>query len=211
MILGITGCPGSGKSVLAKVIASRGWMLIDADLVGREVVEEDGDMRRELARIFGRDILGKDGKLDRRLLARKAFATHENTLKLNRVVHPVLVRRITEKIRDERNAGTHAVVDCALIYEWGIEGLFDLVVCIRADESLRKKRLMERDGRSDEEVERMFSAQLPEPLKVLKADIVLSNNDKPESMVIYGLMLADLPRYFREGGCIFLRSAPETA
>lgn len=211
MILGITGCPGSGKSVLAKVIASRGWMLIDADLVGREVVEEDEDMLRELARIFGRDILGKDGKLDRRLLARKAFATNENTRKLNRVVHPVLVRRITEKIRDERNAGTHAVVDCALIYEWGIEGLFDLVVCIRADESIRKKRLMERDGRSDEEVERMFSAQLPETVKVQKADIVLTNKDTPENMVIYGLMLADLPRYFREGGCISLRSAPETA
>jgi dephospho-CoA kinase len=108
------------------------------------------------------------------------------------------VRRIKERIREEQNAGVHVVVDCALIYEWGIEGLFDLVVCIRADEGIRKKRLMERDGRTAEEVERMFSAQLPESLKVLKADIVLANDDARENMVIYGLMLAELPKYEKE-------------
>jgi dephospho-CoA kinase len=211
MIIGITGCPGSGKSVLAKVIASRGWMLIDADLVGREVVEKDEDMLRVLALIFGRDILGEDGKLDRRLLARKAFASQENTLKLNEVVHPVLIKRITGKIREARNSGKHAVVDCALIYEWGLERLFDLVVCVRADESMRKKRLIERDCRSEEDVEKMFSAQLPETVKVQKADIVISNNARPENMEIFGLMLSDLPGYLREGGCISLRSAPENA
>ncbi|MFA6470629.1 MAG: dephospho-CoA kinase [Candidatus Latescibacterota bacterium] len=195
MILGITGCPGSGKSVVSKVVASKGWKLIDADLIGREVVEQDEAILKELTHTFGADIIGQDGKLDRRLLARRAFVDVENTRKLNYVVHPVLLEKIKKIIRAERIAGAHAVVDCALIYEWGIEGLFDRVVCIRAREDIRKMRLINRDGRSDEEVERIFAAQFPEELKVQKADIVFTNNETVENMIIYGLMLAELPEF----------------
>ena len=198
MILGITGCPGSGKSLVAKAIASKGWKLIDADLIGREVVEQDEAIRKELSLTFGADIMEQDGKLNRRLLARRAFVDAENTKKLNDVVHPVLVGRIRDKIKEERIAGTHAVVDCALIYEWGIEGLFDRVVCVRAKEDIRKMRLISRDGRSEEEVERIFASQLPEELKVQKADIVFTNNDAIENMVVYGLMLAELPGFGNE-------------
>jgi len=192
MILGITGCPGSGKSVLAKAVASRGWVLVDADIVGRDVVEQDKEMLDELARIFGADILGPEGKLDRRLLARRAFSTPEETRKLNGVVHPALMGKIAGIIGKLRSEGRNAVVDCALIYEWNIERLFDRVVCVRADEKLRKRRLMERDGRSEEEIERMFSAQLPESVKVRKADIVFSNNLDIESITSYGFMLGEL-------------------
>jgi dephospho-CoA kinase len=199
MILGVTGCPGSGKSDLAKVIASKGWKLIDADLVARVLVEQDRDILEELSMVFGADILGQDFKLNRRLLAQRAFADSESTHKLNNIVHPVLVGRISDLIREGRNTRSHTVIDCALIYEWGIERLFDLVVCVRADESLRKKRLMIRDSRTDEEIKRIFSAQLPEEIKVRKADIVLTNNGYIENLKVYGLMFAELPGLDKEG------------
>jgi dephospho-CoA kinase len=199
MILGVTGCPGSGKSLLAAALAEKGWTLVDVDALGREVVEGDGAMLGELARLFGEDIIGQDGKLNRRLLARRAFSTSENTGMLNRVVHPTLIAKVSGVIRRLRDAGKRTVVDCALIYEWGIEALFHVVVCVRADADIRRNRLMERDLRSAEEVERIFAIQLPECDKAIRADIVLANNGPRERLIAYGFMLSDLPVYIEEG------------
>ena len=195
MILGITGCPGSGKSMLTDVLVQREWILIDADELGREVVEFNPDVLDELKKSFGSDIINTEGRLDRRLLAARAFAKPEKTKLLNNIVHPRLIRRLKERIENERERNTNSVVDCALIFEWGIEKLFDMVVCVSADESLRKKRLMTRDTRSLPEIEDLFAAQLPECEKMRKADIVIKNNNSVEKLKMFGMLLADLPRY----------------
>ncbi|MFC1692129.1 dephospho-CoA kinase [Candidatus Latescibacterota bacterium] len=194
MILGITGCPGSGKSLLASEIEKHGWVLIDADEIGREVVESSSDILKNLADAFGSDIVDSDGKLDRRLLAKRVFGNIENTNKLNKIVHPPLIKRLKSSIKEVISENRNGVIDCALIFEWDIEDIFDFVICAAADERLRKKRLMERDGRSSEEVENLFSAQLLESEKMRKADIVLKNNDSIERMKIFSKMLAELPR-----------------
>ena len=196
MILGITGCPGSGKSMLTDILVQSEWGLIDADELGREVVEFNPDVLDELKKSFGSDIINTEGRLDRRLLAARAFAKPEKTKLLNNIVHPRLIRRLKERIENERERNTNSVVDCALIFEWGIEKLFDMVVCVSADESLRKKRLMDRDTRSLSEIEDLFAAQLPECEKMRKADIVIKNNNSVEKLKMFGMLLADLPRYY---------------
>lgn len=198
MILGVTGCPGSGKSILAAVMSERGWKLIDADRVGRDIVERDAGMREDLSRAFGADIIGVEGALNRRLLARRAFSSPENTRRLNSLVHPALTRHILEMIETERKSGGNTVLDCALIYEWEIGKSLDHVLCVRADKDIRRKRLMIRDGRTPEEIDRLFSIQLPEREKVLRADIVVSNNGNTDELAAYGLMLAELPNFLRE-------------
>ena len=196
MILGITGCPGSGKSMLTDVLVQREWILIDADELGREVVEFNPDVLDELKKSFGSDIINTEGRLDRRLLAARAFAKPEKTKLLNNIVHHRLIRRLKERIENERERNTNSVVDCALIFEWGIEKLFDMVVCVSADESLRKKRLITRDTRSLSEIEDLFAAQLPECEKMRRADIVIKNNNSVEQLKMFGMLLADLPRYY---------------
>jgi len=198
MILGITGCPGSGKSMLTGILVQREWILIDADELGREVVELNPDVLDELKKTFGSDIINPEGRLDRRLLAVRAFAKPENTKLLNDIVHPRLIRRLKERIEDEKERNTNSVVDCALIFEWEIEKLFDLVVCVSAYENFRKKRLMARDNRSQSEIENLFAAQLPEYEKMRKADIVIKNNNSVEKLKKIGMLLADLPRYYSE-------------
>jgi len=198
MILGITGCPGSGKSMLTDVLVQREWILIDADELGREVVEFNPDVLDELKRTFGSDIINTEGRLDRRLLAVRAFAKPEKTKLLNNIVHPRLIRRLKERIENERERKTNSVVDCALIFEWGIEKLFDMVVCVSADESLRKKRLMDRDTRSLSEIEDLFAAQLSECEKMRKADIVIKNNNSVEKLKMFGMLLSGIPRYYSD-------------
>jgi dephospho-CoA kinase len=162
------------------------------------VVEWDIVILGNLARIFGVDIIGSDKKLDRRLLARRAFSSPEKTRLLNEAVHPQLIGRILEMITFHRNTGGNTIVDCALIYEWGIEKNFDRIICVRADEAIRRSRLTVRDNRSPEEIDRLFSVQLPEDEKVLKADIVFANNGSREELTAYGLMIGDMPRFLRE-------------
>ena len=197
MIIGITGCPGSGKSILAGVMAEQEWVLVDADEIGHEVVEDDPVVLGKLTEAFGRDIIDADGKLERHVVAKRAFADKGKTRQLNDIVHPVLIDRIISRINELRSKKNDAVVDCALIFEWGIEDLFDIVVTVQSHEHLRKERLLKRDGRSSDEIEGMFSAQLPESEKVSRADIVFANNSSPDRIEAYGLMLSELPRYFR--------------
>ena len=196
MIIGITGCPGSGKSILAAVIAEQGWVLIDADTIGREVVEHDSSILNELTKAFGKDILDSDGKLNRHLVAKRAFSNSENNQTLNEIVHPSLINRLKSRIAELRAEKNDVVVDCALIFEWGIERLFDVVVCVQAHEQIRKERIAKRNGRSSEDIEGIFSAQLPESEKVKKSDIVYANNSSIDKIRAYGLMLSELPRYF---------------
>ena len=195
MIIGLTGCPGSGKSVLAAELVKNGWLLVDADDMGREVVEEDPAVLTGLIDAFGRDIVNSDGVLLRRVLGKRAFADPVKTRKLNDIVHPRLIRSLREKVRSLQHSGNNTVVDCALIFEWEIQSIFDVVICVAADEQLRTERIMLRDGRSAEDVENIFSAQLPEIEKIQKADIVIKNNGSIESLNIYGKLFSCLPDY----------------
>ncbi len=193
MIVGITGCPGAGKSMLAKAVAAHGWALVDADGMGRDVVDSDQDVRDRLADAFGADVIGSDGKLVRPLVAKRAFADASGTETLNSIVHPALVRRLKSFIETIRTRNEHAVVDCSLIFEWGIEDKHDLVVCVHADPETRKKRIMDRDGRSPEEVDGMFRAQLPEDEKIRRSHIAFANDSLPESLTAFGAVVAGLP------------------
>jgi len=194
MILGLTGCPGSGKTVVANALAGKGWRVIDADRVGKDVVESDHAVTNALAQKFGHDIIAPDGILDRRLLARRAFATADETAVLNAIVHPALIARLKTMIENERKADRNIVVDCALIYEWGIENIFDLVICVHAEPERRMNRLMERDGRTVQDIKCLFAAQYPEIEKILRADIAIANNGTVERLESLALLLDFLPR-----------------
>lgn len=195
MVIGVTGCPGSGKSILASVIAEQGWILVDADDLGREVVENDSSILSELVQAFGQDIIDSDSNLNRHLVARRAFADSEKNQVLNDIVHPALIDRLKSRINELQAEKAHVVVDCALIFEWEIESLFDVVVCVQAHEHIRRERIIKRDGRSSDEVDGIFSAQLSESEKVHRADIVLANNGSIDRIKAYGLMLSELSRY----------------
>lgn len=198
MVIGITGCPGSGKSVLSGFLAENGWVLIDADSAGRDVVENNPVILNKLADAFGADIIGGDGRLNRGLLASRAFENGEKTGLLNGIVHPALISDIKKKIDRLKNEGENTVVDCALIFEWGIENIFDVVVTVQSEEGLMKSRLMKRDKRSEEQIRGIFNAQLPQSEKIKKADIIISNNSSLEKLKTYGLMISALNKCLKK-------------
>jgi len=176
VLIGITGCMGSGKSTFARFLEKRGAALVDADQLGHQVLEIPA-MVAELVAAFGPQIAGQGGRIARRELGRLAFANPEGLATLNRIVRPYLEALLWKEA--DRLAGpkgeVKVVVDAALIFEWGVEDRFDLVVVVDAPEPLRCQRAAARQGLSEGEVRRRLARQLPAAAKAARADLVVPN------------------------------------
>jgi dephospho-CoA kinase len=144
MLIGITGQIGAGKSTAAKILESMGAVVIDADRIGKKVVDESVQLRRDLVREFGTAILSASGRLRRKKLAESAFASDMNKAKLDRLVHPFLLRELRKQIRSALRKSDLVVIDAALLLDWNLDREVDQVWVIHASQSCRLRRLTER-------------------------------------------------------------------
>jgi len=175
LIVGLTGQTGAGKSTVAAMLADRGFIIIDGDVIAREIMAAGSPVLKTLAAEFGKDILNGDGSLNRKLLASRAFAGRESTLRLNEITHPIITENIVSKIKNAEKEGARAVIiDAAVLLESGVAGLCDLIAAVTAPEEIRLSRIMERDGLNKADALIRIQAQLGEEYYQKKADIVLT-------------------------------------
>ena len=165
-IIGITGGISTGKSTASKIIQKKGFAVIDADLIAREVVEVGKPAYKELIKYFGEGILREDGSIDRKKLGDTVFNDVRLLNKLNSILHPYIYEEM--KLEMEKYCGRDGLVflDIPLLYEKyhelndnGI--IFDEVWLVYADEEVQLKRLMERNNLNKEEAMARIRAQLP--------------------------------------------------
>ena len=171
--VGLTGGIASGKSVVAAELAARGAIIIDADVLAREVVEPGTPALAAIIYRFGAQALS-DGRLDRARLAQIVFADPLARRDLERIVHPAVRARAAEL---ERAAGAAAVVVhvIPLLVETGQQEDFDLVVTVDVDHETQIKRLMARNGYTRDEAESRIAAQASREDRRVAADVVLGN------------------------------------
>ena len=94
MLLGLTGQIGSGKSSAAMILKSFGAIIIDADRIGHQVVENSKELQKKMQNEFGKDIISKTGKINRKKIAQRAFHDKTSKKKLNSLVHPYLLKEL---------------------------------------------------------------------------------------------------------------------
>jgi dephospho-CoA kinase len=171
--VGLTGGIASGKSMVAEELAARGAVIIDADLLAREVVQPGTPALAAIIDRFGPEVV-RDGQLDRARLAQIVFADPLARRDLERIVHPAVRARAAEL---ERAAGDAAVVVhvIPLLVETGQHQDFDLVVTVDADHETQIQRLMLRNGLSRAEAESRTAAQASREDRKRAADVVLDN------------------------------------
>jgi dephospho-CoA kinase len=169
----LTGGIASGKSTVATELAARGAIVIDADVLAREVVEPGTSALAAIIDRFGTDVLS-DGRLDRARLAEIVFAEPLARRDLERIVHPAVRARAAEL---ERAAGAAAVVVhvIPLLVETGQQEDFDLVVTLDVDHETQIQRLMTRNGFTRAEAESRVAAQASREDRRIAADVVLDN------------------------------------
>jgi dephospho-CoA kinase len=172
--VGLTGGITSGKSLVAAELAARGAIVIDADVLAREVVEPGTPGLAAIIERFGPEVL-TDGRLDRAHLAEIVFADPVARRDLEGIVHPAVRARAAEL---ERAAGSAAVVVhvIPLLVETGQQGDFDLVVTIDVDHETQIQRMMARNGFSRTEAEARIAAQAAREDRKAAADMVLDNS-----------------------------------
>ena len=169
LVVGLAGGVGSGKSTVAAIFIKQGARGIDADALGHRVLDLPA-VRAGLVRDWGGGIL-QDGRVDRAALARLAFRSRKSVARLNRRVHPEILKEIRRRIAKARG---WVILDAALLFETGADALCDKVVFVSAPRALRARRVRSR-GWGPGELKRRERFQLPVVYKKKKADYVIDN------------------------------------
>ena len=157
MLIGITGQIGAGKTTAANILKVMGAVVIDADKIGRKVVENSPRLIPKLARAFGPQILTPTGNLRRKKTAEIAFSSEKNRKLLNRLVHPYLLREIKKQIKRKLGKKNVVVIDAALLLDWNLDNIVDLTLVIGCSKEKRTTRLMKRGLSKSDALARMKS------------------------------------------------------
>ncbi|MEY2773599.1 MAG: Dephospho-CoA kinase [Actinomycetota bacterium] len=180
MYLGLSGGIGSGKSTVAKILADLGAVVIDADVIAKEVLEPNQAGYQRAIEVFGESILDSDRRIDRKKLAELVFQNSDALAKLEAIVHPAVIARVAQ-IRNSLPESTVVVYDTPLLFEKNLQGQFDKVLIVVTDSEHRKARLIER-GLEITDIEARIANQATDAQRRTVADFVIENNGSPEQL-----------------------------
>lgn len=167
--VGLTGPTGAGKSYVCEIFREKGFKIIDCDKIAHELTAKNAPILTELASEFGEDVV-KNGELDRKLLASRAFDTKEHTKKLNSILHPA----IAEKCKEEAQGLT--VLDASQLFEANMHSDCYKVIGVLADEDVRIKRIIARDNITEQQAKLRMSAQFDNDYFIDNCDYIIYNN-----------------------------------
>lgn len=158
-VIGLTGPTGAGKSTVAAAFRKQGCVIVDADKAARGVADRP-ECLAKLENAFGSDILAADGRLNRHALAGLAFASPEETEKLNGIMHPAIFTECSQRLAAACASDCRAVIlDAPLLFESGAERLCTATVAVITPDVSRMKRIMARDGITEDEAKARMAVQ----------------------------------------------------
>ena len=177
--VGLTGSIAVGKSFVTSVFAELGCRVLDADKTAREVVMPGAAGLKAVAQEFGEEILAPDGTLDRVRMASIVFADEQKRLRLNHVLHPFIIARQDEILREWEREDPNGIgiVDAALMIESGGYKRFDKVVVVHCRPEVQLERLMLRNKLTLAEAQQRIASQMPQEEKQRYADYLIDTSD----------------------------------
>lgn len=177
LILGLTGGIACGKSTISLTLREQGAVIIDGDVLSRELTAEGGRALPAIRAAFGDAVFHADGTLNRRGLGAVVFADDQARDTLDRIMQPLLREMIIDGIAAARAEwASVCVLDMPLLYEKELDGLCDRVWCAYIPRETQLARLMERDGFTREEAKARLHSQMPAEEKAARADVVIDTS-----------------------------------
>lgn len=185
-IIGLMGGVGSGKSTVADILEKKyGAHLIITDDIAKRLYEKGEESYQKIVSYFGTGILNKDGEINRKKLSEIVFADKDKLEKLNSFVHPLVMKCVIEEINKIKATNEHKpkekqvsyiVIETALLIEAGYRDLCDTVWYVAVDEEVRKQRLMNKRGYTEEKINAILKNQMSNKDYSDNCDIILYNN-----------------------------------
>jgi dephospho-CoA kinase len=198
LLVGLTGGLATGKSTVSDLLRALGCVVLDADALAREVVEPGQPVLAAVAREFGSEVLGPDGRLDRKRLGALVFADPERRRRLEALTHPAIRERYLARLAELEAQGFEGIVvwDAPVMIESGGYRHTDRLVVVVTDAATQRARALGRDGdRAD--AERKIASQMPLAEKARLADYVIDNSGdrattEARTREVHAALLADL-------------------
>lgn len=171
MRIAITGGIGSGKSYIASYIESKGYKVIDTDIIARELMKKGNSNYKNIVNSFGTDILDYSGEIDRGKLRDIVFHDNNKRQLLNRITHPNIMKRALEE-----SAGSEIyLIEVPLLFEESLESNFNQSWVVDCSENTQIMRVLERSSLSKEEVLDIIRCQMPRKERIKKADVIINS------------------------------------
>ena len=200
-VIGLTGGIAAGKSQASAMLAELGAVIIDADIVAREIVEKGLPAWQKIKDEFGEEYLLPNGDINRKKLGELVFSNANALDRLNNITHPVIKASIENRIHHLKVKGYKGlvVVDAALLLEKGWETMVDQVWVVDAPIEKRVERLMARDGLTRDQALGRINSQMSQQQRIAKADKIIYNDSDIYSMKeqvqgIWSLALKEMHR-----------------
>ena len=174
LVIGITGGIGSGKTIVCRMLAKRGFKVYHADIVAKNLYLTDKKLVNSIAKVFGKDILNYKGKINLPKLKDKIFSSKKNYETINKLVHPAVINYLNKEIRKSKY--DLVLVEAAVLFESGFNKSMDYIVTVYSNKKNRINRLMVRDEFSKTDVNHLMKFQIDEKNKMEMSDFVIMNN-----------------------------------
>lgn len=178
MKIGITGNYASGKGTVCDFFGELGAIVIDTDIIAREVVQPGSRCIKEITDIFGNSYINADGSLKRRELAVEAFSSKEKAAILNGILHPAIKRKVQEMTADPDKI---YVINTPLLFESGFDSIMDAIITVSTGEASSIERGIKRDKISAEEIKLRLSHQFSLKEKEKRSDYIIDNSGNLEN------------------------------
>lgn len=178
--IAVTGGIACGKSRVGEILSAEGIPVCDTDRLAHEVMAPGTAVHHNIIRAFGRRVVAADGQINRRALARDVFGNAARRVRLERLVHPAVMRQVKRWLREQARDGARvAAALVPLLYEARLEGNWDAVICVAAPLRRQRSWLAAR-GLGGRAALARIAAQMPQPEKMMRADYVVYNCGTPE-------------------------------
>lgn len=178
--LGLTGGIGSGKSAASQWFEQHGIVVVDADVVAREIVEVGQPALLQIQQAFGDWVLQEDGTLNRRALREHIFQSNDARRILESITHPAIRQSIIQQLQDAQSP--YVILVSPLLFETNQHELTDHTLLIDASIELQIQRTAQRDGQNIEQIHRIIAAQMPREQKQQLADDIVLNDGHLEHL-----------------------------
>jgi|SRR6056297_1243040 len=182
MIIGLTGGIAAGKSTVARILASLGAYIINADKIGHNILEKNKNAYNDVIDEFGEIIVKNNGKIDRKKLGEIVFSDKDKLKKLENITHPYIIEEIKYETKEKIKDYHHLVLDVPLLFETGLENIVDITWVVVCSYEKQIERIAKRDGLSREEAKKRIASQMETSQKVKLADFVIYNNGNKKEL-----------------------------
>ncbi|AVF47087.1 dephospho-CoA kinase [Elizabethkingia anophelis] len=173
-IIGLTGGIGSGKTTVARFIEEMGYPVYNSDTRAKDLVNESADLKSAIIQLLGKQAYDENGLYDRKYVGSVVFSNDELLKQLNAIIHPAVNKDFHDWVK--KQSREIIFKETALLFELKLNLQCDKSLLVTADESIRIKRVMDRDAKTYREVEKVIDNQMPERKKIRLADYIIENN-----------------------------------